>query len=326
LVPKSTNKEDGPHKMLVFEEPTIDMFVFIDRIPQRGSDILGRDLFSLPGGAINISVTAQRLGLSVTIASYIGNDPFEPVIRKTMKEESIDDTLVETRDGRTTTCITLVDKDGERTFITIPGIGKKIEPSFLNKINIDKFDIIYVSGYSLSIDPIRTTTLQLVELAANEDKVIAFDPGTAVEYVDKAIIDKIIDKADILFLNNREAFKLSGYNLLDLAGNALRRKEKIVVIKMGPQGCAIFSDDLIKKFPAFKVNVVDTTGAGDAFNAAFLYCYEKTNNLELCGIFSNLVGALAVTKKGAGRNLPTKQEIISEIEKLKLDQLKQLFM
>lgn len=312
------------HKVFVFEEPTVDMFVFIDNLPERGSDILGRALFSLPGGAINFSIVAKRLGLYVSIGSYIGNDPFEPVIRKTLHDEGIDDTLLETKEGRTTTCITLVDEGGERTFITVPGIGKKITPEYLENVKIENYDTIYISGYSLSIDPIRTTTLKLVELATELGKSIVFDPGTAVEYVPRKIIDKVIEKSDIIFLNDREAYKITGFDLLELAACALREKSKAVVIKLGPRGCAIFSEKTIKRYPTYNVDVVDTTGAGDSFNAAFLYCFEKTKNLELCAKFANLIGALSVSKKGAGPNLPTREEISEEINKRNLDEFKKL--
>jgi len=304
-------------RILVFEEPTIDMYVLVDEMPKRGTDTMGRDFFSIPGGALNISIMLARLGLDVQILAYIGNDHFEKIIRSSIQREGINDVTLKTVDGKTTVCMTFVDKEGERTFITIPGVGKKITKSAIESVDLSKFNYLFLSGYSFSKPEITEATLYLFERAKAIGLPIIFDPGTAVYYAPKDLLLNVAKNAYFVFLNSEELRTLTGLDTITLAGRELvGSTNKLVVVKLGSEGCAVITRDFAKFYPAYEIdNVVDTTGAGDAFNAAFTYGYLKTKNVDIAANFANLVGAISTTKMGAGPNLPTLKDILKEIKK-----------
>ena len=304
-------------RILVFEEPTIDMYVLVDEMPKRGTDMMGRDFFSIPGGALNISIMLARLGLEVNILAYIGNDQFEKIIRSSIQREGINDDSLKTTDGKTTVCMTFVDREGERTFITIPGVGKKITKSAIESVKLYNYTHLFLSGYSFSKPEITEATLFLFEHAKAIGLPIIFDPGTAVYYTSKNLLMDVAKNAHFVFLNSEELRALTGLDTITLAGRKIVGKtNKLVVVKLGEEGCAVITREFAKFYSAYAIdNVVDTTGAGDAFNAAFTYAYLKTKNVDISARFANLVGAISTTKMGAGPNLPTLKEIFREIKK-----------
>lgn len=313
-------------KILVFEEPTVDLILKLKEIPQVGSDVMTDMFYMGPGGSTNFSIMAKRLGLSPKILSYIGTDIFGKLIEKTLEQEKISTDALIKKDGRTTLCITLVDKTSERTFITAPGVGKTFSTADLDLVKITDFDFVYLSGYSLSREAVKTSAIKLLENAIQHNIPIMFDPGTAVFYVDLDLIKRIISSSTFVFLNVMEARKITGFDTVTLAGKELVTdgKKEVVVIKLGREGSMIFTKHASRFVEPFKVNAVDSTGAGDAFNAAFIYAYLKSHDIRIAGQFANLVGALSVTRYGAGPNLPTISEIKNEAAKRNLSWILEL--
>jgi len=133
---------------------------------------------------------------------------------------------------------------------------------------------------------------------------ISFDPG--IIYAQRGIdeLKPILTHVDILLLNKTEIEELTGLNYRDGASELISMGISVVVVKLGEDGCYITDGSKEIAVPSFKVEVVDTTGAGDAFNAGFLYGFLKGKDLEECGRLGNLVASRCIQKLGARAGLP----------------------
>ena len=153
-------------------------------------------------------------------------------------------------------------------------------------------------------------TLKAIEIAHRVDTKVFFDPGPLHHVISNEILRKVILNSNIMTLNDFEAYAITGAsNLEDAAKKLLDMGPKIVVIKMGAKGALLAYDDILEKIPTLSVKVVDTSGAGDSFNAGLLFGLINGLSPREAVIVANAVGAAKVQKLGTGKNMPTAGEV-----------------
>ncbi|HID15872.1 MAG TPA: hypothetical protein EYP16_03595 [Candidatus Atribacteria bacterium] len=139
---------------------------------------------------------------------------------------------------------------------------------------------------------------------------IFFDATPLVNMVPRSILNSILKATSILFINIDELRMLTGKLSINESLSELKSTVKgIIVVKLGDRGALAYHDDIISRVDGVKVIPIDTTGAGDAFNAAFIYGYMRGLSIEHSLYLANIVGALTVERFGAGVNLPMKRDI-----------------
>lgn len=272
------------------------------------------------GGAANFLLQARRLGLAVGIIDSVGDDEAGRFYVSSLNSESVDVSRVLVKAGSSTShSIVLVDKKGNHAYIGIHGVGWHITRDQIDPDYIRNSRTLYVDGYTLRGSVIRKAVLRALRIAFKLGIPIFFDPNPPLSEIPRETLREVISLCDIILPNDREAKAMAkAPNIKSASKKLLRLGPSVVAIKRGADGCCVCTRDGCENVSAFPVKVIDTTGAGDAFNAAFLYGQLRKWPLEKTATFANAVAAIKVTKLGGGRHVATRDEIIRFLVKHKI--------
>ncbi|GAA5512157.1 putative sugar kinase YdjH [Deinococcus carri] len=293
-------------KFFVIGDVTVDHLYHLDRLPTPGEEVVPGRATMKPGGAGGtISVTLARLGHSVTLAARVGNDPFAEYALGSVRESGIVQTAIQVDPEHLTSTITVMQTpDGQRAMISDGAANRQLDPAKLKKKDIEGTDALIVSAYSLTEGPQREYTLRAIETAQKAKKPVPvfIDLGTgAVNKVGTDLIENVIS-ADYLTLNQHELLALTDTTSISAAlaqlGDAGARR---VVVKVGRMGSIVWTPSETELVDPIKPEgrVVDSTGAGDTFTAAFAHAVLTGQPLPQAARIANAAGALAATRVGA---------------------------
>ncbi|HUG35193.1 MAG TPA: ribokinase [Anaerolineales bacterium] len=292
--------------ILVVGSLNADLVVRAPRFPQPGETISGSDLEVIPGGkGANQAVAAARLGANVSILGRVGKDNFGDFLLDNLKQNHVDISRVLRDNSSTGTAIIVVDENGQNCIVLSPGANGKVTPADVESASFPHHSLIL---FQLEIP---TPTVLRAAQRARENKLrIILNPAPA-----KEIPDDLIALADYIVPNETELSLLTGQTVSDIssaekaAKQLLDRGARNVIVTLGSKGALIVNKAIIKQVDAYKVEVVDTTAAGDAFIGGFATALLQDKSLEESVRFGCACGALAVTKFGAQPSLPTKEEV-----------------
>jgi len=276
------------------------------------------------GAPMNTAVGVSRLGVSAGVITAVGKDPFGDFLFEALRENKVDVSNVKRKEGKRTS-ITFVANEpitGERTFLFYrkPWTGETADSSLerddIDPTYISRADLLHVSGFALSQQPSRGAIFHAIGIARKSDVHVSFDPTLRSDvWDDEEILRKTYRKAlrlsDIATFSREEAqFVLGTAEPDKAASKALKLGPRTVGIKLGSQGSFVKTANgkVIMK-PAFSVKSVDTTGAGDGWNAGFLIGICKGWDLEKSVTVANAVGGLVVTRRGAITAMPYRTEL-----------------
>jgi ribokinase len=272
-----------------------------------------------PGGAANFMITARNLGAEVTAAGAVGADVYGEMILAALRKNDVDVSLVAVMPETVSTLvITLTDRTtNEHVFLGHYGGGPEVPyPAGLNA-QIDRANAIFLSGYTLTETNLAPMIMQAVDYAHKLQKPIYMDVGPLLTIADPARVAWILKRTHALFLTEEEVpLVVAGRSHHEAYGELLLQGPKFAVVKRGSRGCILVTRDWWYEVPAYKVDqVMDSVGAGDTFDAAFMI--GMLNGLEMrdCARLANATGAASTQKVGAGTNAPTCAEVLAIIEK-----------
>ncbi len=286
------------------------------------------------GAPMNTLVGAARLGLKTGAITAVGEDPFGKFLIRELQKNGVDTSQVKIKKGMRTTISFVANEPetGERTFIFYrkPWVTGTADSSLsIGDLDLDYISdasILHVSGFSLSQNPSRKTILSAVKHARSSGVRVSFDPTLRLDVWNsirtiRRIYGEILRMSDIATFSREEASFIFGTSDPEkAAAKALRYGIEVVGMKMGAEGAFLQRRTGEKvMLPAFKVRAVDTTGAGDGWNAGLLVGLIKGWDLHTCLSVANAVGALVVTKHGAITALPYKHELKKFLRTHKID-------
>lgn len=265
------------------------------------------------GSAANTIHGLAMLGAETAFIGSIGKDELGDFFENDMKNAGIKTYLLR-RETPTGTAVALISPDSERTFATHLGAAVELIANDLIPENFKGYDILYLEGYLINNKSLVETACTM---AKNEKMKIALDLAS-YNVVESNLKDykEIVHKyVDILFANDDEAKAFTGMDRgksLDIFSEIC----EIAVLKAGSEGSWIKRGPEIIKIEAAKVNLKDTTGAGDLYASGFLYGYSQNRNLEICGLYGSLIAGKVIEILGARMDNSTWTEIkalLSEI-------------
>lgn len=292
-------------------------------ISENGNTIFERN----PGGApANLAVAATKQGIEASFIGEVGADMFGEFLIETLKNEHVDTQYMIVNERYKTTLAFVQLHEGERSFCFYrnPGADTMIESRDINYQALDDCDLFHFGSVSMTHNPARTTTFELVKVAKAKGKLISYDPNLRImlwndEKVARHQILKGIKQCDILKIADNELIFLTGCSDLQQGARQLvdTYHTPLVLITEGEKGCHALIHNCYVNAPGFTVETKDTTGAGDCFFGSFLASFlksgKKLQELSPDDVYhmlrlANASGALAVTKKGAIPSLVTTQE------------------
>ena len=274
------------------------------------------------GAPFNFAVGAARLGSAVGALCAVGDDPFGGFLLETLKGNRIDVTHVKVKRARTTLAFVIREKGGERSFFFYRMPWAQTADTLLSPDDIEPgyikgAKILHYSGVALSHAPEREAMRKAVSAAREGGTKVSFDPNIRLDLWEspatlKEACEGAFGSSDIILLARDEAVYLFGNISPQEVADRLMRKygPEMVAVKLGGKGSYVRTREGIElRRPAFKVEVVDTTGAGDGWAAGFLHGLAMGWTLEKCATVANAVGGLVVTKIGAITAMPTRSEL-----------------
>jgi sugar/nucleoside kinase (ribokinase family) len=267
------------------------------------------------GSAANTIHGLAMLGVKTGFIGSIGKDDTGDFFEQDMKYAGIDTKLIR-RTSITGTAVAIISPDSERTFATHLGAAVELEAADLNSSYFNGYDILYLEGYLIFNKPLVETACRL---AIDNGMKIALDLAS-YNVVDARLADfkEIVEKyVDILFANEEEARSFTGMET-DEALNLISQLCEVAVIKVGREGSWVKRGEEIIKIGTDKVNLKDTTGAGDLYASGFLYGYSRNESLDLCGQYGSVLAGHVIEIVGARMDHDKWEKIrttISEISK-----------
>lgn len=286
--------------VLVVGDVMTDVIVVPEGPIVRGSDRRAR-IRSKPGGSgANQAAWLGSMGTPVTFVARVGAAD-KPHLEAYFKGLHVDPVLIADARLPSGVLVTIVDPDGERSFLTDRGANLALSPSDMPVWLLEKTRLVLMSGYSYFAEVPRAAVMWLTGEAAERGIGFAVD-AASVGFIREVGAERFLDwtrGASILFCNRDEARALSGTTDLGQQMAILGRSAQRIVIKLGPGGAALGNaNGLVLSLPAPRVEVVDTTGAGDAFAAAFVSADLRGETSEACLAAGVAAGSEAVKKIG----------------------------
>lgn len=262
------------------------------------------------GSAANTVVALARLGLKTGFIGKVAKDREGNLLLKAFEEEGVDlKGILVVEKGGSGVVLGFVDEEGNRALYVAPGVN-------------DVWELVEVdAGYARHTRFLHLTSfvgekplgvqMKLLEVIPKEVKV-SFDPGNLYARKGLEALDSILKRTFLFTPSLEELRMLTGIlNFRRGADTLIKKGVEIVAVKLGGQGCYITDGEHTHLVKAFEVDVVDTTGAGDAFSAGFLYGLVKGEDLYSCGKLGNFVASRCITKAGARIGLPKLSDLLA---------------
>lgn len=300
-------------KICVIGSLNMDLVASMERFPQPGETLTGKQFGVFPGGkGANQAVAAGRLQADVRMIGKVGDDVFGERIIANLKENGINAEGLGVAAGLSSgVAVIEVDGSGENHIVIIPGANGGMDRSFLDqRLEFMLECDIFLLQLEIPIETVAYVVKKLKE----HGKTIILDPAPA-----RSLPAEIFENIDYITPNETEIAILSNrpvQNETDIAAAALEllnRGVGQVILKAGKRGAFIIRPEETVHIPGFKVTVVDTTGAGDSFNAGLAVSLAQGLGLAESVRFANAVGALATTAQGAQIAMPRYEQVTALI-------------
>lgn len=295
-----------PKRILTVSSANMDFVMSVSKIPQGGETQLESGTYQfVPGGkGANSAVAVRRLGGDSVFCCRLGKDANGSIMHNIYKKEGLDTRfIVVDPDAVTGLGAIMVEPNGQNRIILFPGANVR-----LTKEDIDASFICRPDALLMQLEITQDAVMHAAWTANEKNIPIILDAGPANR--DFPLAD--LPPLEIFSPNETETEIFTGINPTNpdnclRAAMALQKlvTAKYYVIKLGGRGCYIYDGKYYHCLPAYGVNAVDTTAAGDAFTAALTLEYLRSGDIVRAGRYANVVGALAVSKKGALPSLPT---------------------
>jgi ribokinase len=295
--------------VLVVGSANVDFTIATTRLPAPGETVSGGTLLVNHGGkGANQAVAARRLGAEVRFIGCVGDDAAGAGIRAQLAREGIGvGGLATVREVATGTALIVVDADGRNQIAVAPGANHRLTVDHL-AARVD--DFAWAQVVVCQLETPVATALWALEEAKRRRLVTVLNPAPIVP-----VPDALWPLVGYLTPNAGEAARLSGHPTDTPAGvraaahALLSRGPGAVIVTLGERGALIWEAGREHEAPAPAVDVVDTTGAGDAFNGALAVALGEGRDLPDAVDFANRAGALACTRRGAQDSLPRREDV-----------------
>jgi ribokinase len=305
-------------QIVVIGSLNMDLVAVVPRLPGAGETLLGAKYFTAHGGkGANQAYAAAKLGGKVAMLGRVGFDDYGREMRANLHAVGCDVTGIKTVDASSGIAMIMVAESGQNCIVVVPGANHSYRPSDLiaDDVHLERAQFVM-----LQLETPIETVVEAARRAKRHGAQVILDPAPALP----GLPAELFQHVDLLTPNESEAAQLLGRSPGDLttddAASIAQQLQALgpqaIVIKMGPQGCLLADRSQITQIPAPRVQAVDTTAAGDIFNAALTVARAEGASLRNACEFAVRAAALSVTRFGAQPSVPSRLEVESPFEKL----------
>ncbi len=286
----------------------------VDMIGERGRGIAGTKKFErhFGGAPANYAIAVRKLGVKSSLITRISNDGFGDFLMNTLKKNNVETSMIKRTEKKTTLAFVSLNKKGvpEFSFYRNNTADLDVRTSDVKEKFFDGAKIFHFCSLSLVEEPVRSALFKAIRIARRKGVLISFDPNLRRDLLKSdtmKYVKKAVSLSDVLMPSEEEVKKIAGEKSIH---KAVRKfPEKRIIVTRGSKGALMYYKGAEISVPAFKVNVVDTTGAGDAFSAGISVGIVRGYEGEELLKFASAVAALSVGKKGAISSLPTAHDV-----------------
>ena len=283
-------------KIFIVGSINTDLVISTERMPKKGETITGSNFFSAHGGkGANQAVAAARLGGKVMMCGCVGDDSFGHQAIISLQQAGVDTKYIKKCNGVSTGTAIIVVEQGDNRIILEKGAN-----ACLTKEDIDQMlqcagsDDIYLTQLE---NPIEIIGYGL-QRAKEKGLYVVLNPAPA-----NVEIEPYLKYCDLITPNESELELLGGKEVL-------LKKVDTLLVTLGGEGFEITTKRGTKKYPCIKVQVVDTTAAGDTLCGGMVALLSEGESLENAAKFGSLAASIACTRKGAQPSIPTREEVV----------------
>ncbi|MFX1397080.1 MAG: carbohydrate kinase family protein [Promethearchaeota archaeon] len=299
----------------------VDMIASVERYPADDDEVFVSELKLLSGGAAaNTAYACAKLGLKTAFLGKIGqNDAFGKKILEDLESVSVNTSLIKySNNTNTGSAFVALNQKGDRRIYAYSGAANELSKEDINKGEISATKVIFLSSLR-NMEPF----LEAASIAKNSGIPVVLNPGMLIIEQGIEKVSQLLNIVDIFILSKREFTSLMGINDKNLDPEEIKKASEllfqlgiqVLIITIGEKGAYLCINDLIKLIPPHKIeNIIDTTGAGDAFSAGFLYGFIQNPCLESDSLVTNIkmgnyVAAMCIQKLGARNGLPQGEDL-----------------
>lgn len=266
---------------------------------------------SCGGSAANTIIGLSKLDIRTGFIGKVSNDSDGNLLLENLHKEGVDTEGIIISEGRSGNVLGFVDKNGQRALYVDPGVNDLIGHDEVKLAYLKNSKVLHLTSFVGESINVQEDIINEIP----EEIIVSLDPGRI--YAERGInyLKDILNRTNIILINEEELKHLTGKKYKTCKEGAevlLEYGIDIIVIKRGDKGAYITDGNESHFIEPFNVKCIDTTGAGDAFNAGFLYGFLSNKNIEESGKIGNFAASCCIQEPGAIKGLPT----ISELDNL----------
>ncbi len=281
------------------------IFTGFPRFPSLGSEVYTKDLTVTVGGALNTIIAMRRLGVNVGWVGQLGTDLFSRFVFDLIEKEDVDTSLITQLDAPFQRVTVAVSYPQDRAFISYADPAPTCVDMVQAILGRVSFRHLHFTG--LQLDPQTQALLQDVR---ERGMTVSMDCQDRIETLDTPGVQDVIMHLDMFMPNAKEAMHLTGCDSVAASAERLRPLVSLLIIKDGGNGAFAWRGDTPPLHAeALTITPVDTTGAGDVFNAGFLTAYLNGRDLADCLRWGNICGGLSTLGSGGTSTAPHREQV-----------------
>lgn len=303
--------------MIVFGSLNIDYNILVTNFPKPGETVLGKRYQKSPGGkGANQAIAASRFGAETLMFGKLGTESNSLIIKESLKKNGVNiSCLGHTEDVDSGTAFIFLADDGENNITVIPGANGEFLLNAQSKKDI--FNILKPGDIVVAQLEIPMESVMEIGKIANE-KGNAFILNAAPA---SRLPAQLMESVNLLVVNESELATIMEREMATLeeikeSCMEICNKDRNVIATLGSKGCVVATHNGVKHIEAIQVDVVDTTGAGDAFVAGLAAMLAENKSLDYAVLFSIVAGGLTTTKVGAQTGIPSREDVLIVVDKI----------
>jgi sugar/nucleoside kinase (ribokinase family) len=286
--------------VVVVGELNVDLILnSIDSFPEMGKEKIAQDMtITLGSSSAIFASNLSALGAKVAFAGKIGDDAFGSLVRESLETKRVNTDFLITSKKLSTGATIILNYSEDRAMVTYPGAMEDLTIDDIKEEVIKSAKHLHFSSYFLQ-PGIQSGLLKLFTIAKENGLTTSLDIQWDPKEEWNFNYSEVLPFVDVFLPNEQEALLLTGESVLENAIKKLTAFAKFVVVKLGSKGSiAVTNGKSVFKESFFNDNVVDAIGAGDSFNAGFIFKYINGSKINECQTFGNLTGAINTTAAG----------------------------